>query len=269
MPTPFPTQISWKVVTLMLYNEIPAVRRSDLWEIRKSPAHYLYKVTHEEKETPALLFGTAAHKYILEEKAFWNNYVLAPEVDRRTKDGKATWAQFTKELEETGKKSISISDYATIQDMDAAILQNKTAAALLKTGVHEVPITWVDPATGETCKCRPDCLTEYGGKKYVVDYKTTTSCESGHFERSCRLYGYKLQAAMYLDGVFSQELENYRFAFVAQEKNPPYAVRVYFCDDGFIDEGRQIFRELIDIYHDCKEKNEWPGYESGVLWGDE
>ena len=31
------------------YDNIPAVRRSDLWELRKSPAHYLYKVTHPEE----------------------------------------------------------------------------------------------------------------------------------------------------------------------------------------------------------------------------
>ena len=253
----------------MDYDKIPAVRRSDLWELRKSPLHYLYTVTHEEEPTPALAFGIAAHKYILEEEDFWKDYVLAPEVDRRTKDGKAVWNQFVNELVETGKSSISASDYTVIQDMNAAILKNPTAAALLKTGKHEVPIEWTDAETGEPCKCRPDCLTEYQGRKYIVDYKTTTSCEEGAFERSCRAYGYKLQAAMYTEGVFQTELETYQFAFVAQEKKPPYAVRVYFCDRGFIEEGADMFRELIEIYHKCKESGEWPGYEDKELYGNE
>lgn len=253
----------------MDYDKIPAVRRSELWELRKSPLHYLYAVTHEEEPTPALAFGTAAHKYILEETDFWKDYVLAPEVDRRTKDGKAVWNQFVNELAETGKNSISASDYTVIQDMNAAILKNPTATALLKTGKHEVPIEWEDPTTGEPCKCRPDCLTEYQGKKYIVDYKTTTSCEDGAFERSCRAYGYKLQAAMYTEGVFQTELETYQFAFVAQEKKPPYAVRVYFCDRGFVEEGADMFRELIEIYHRCKESGEWPGYEDKELYGNE
>ena len=251
----------------MTYNEIPAVRRSDLWEIRKSPAHYLYAVTHEGKTTPALAFGTAAHKFILEPDLFWDEYALAPEVDRRTKEGKITWNQHLREIEEMGKSSISISDFAVIEDMDRAIQANPTAKVLLKTGRHEVPIQWTDPLTGELCKCRPDCLMEYSGVKYIVDYKTTTSCESGAFERSCRSYGYQLQAAMYSEGVFNETLETYRFAFVAQEKNPPYAVRVYFCDQGFIDEGLQLFRELIGIYHECKESGEWPGYEDRELYG--
>lgn len=248
----------------MDYDNIPAVRRSDLWEIRKSPAHYLYKVTHPEEPTAALIFGTAAHKAILESETFWDDYVAAPDVDRRTKAGREAWAQML----ETGKTPISSADLAMIKDMDAAIMQHPTAAALLKTGRHEVPIEWTDPETGEPCKCRPDCLTVYQGQKYIVDYKTTTSCEDGAFERSCKAYGYKLQAGMYTEGVFNETFEDYRFAFVAQEKKPPYAVRTYFCDPGFVEEGRSIFHSLISIYHECKRTSYWPGYEDGELYGE-
>ncbi len=247
------------------YSKIPAVRRSDLWEIRKSPAHYLYTVTHEEPPTAALTFGTAAHKFILEPEDFWNCYALAPEVDRRTKDGKATYNAFLRELEESGKEPLTVADYEVIVDMDNAIKANPTANRLLKSGEHEVPFTWVEATTHEECKCRVDVITD----EYIVDYKTTTSCESGSFERSCRTYGYKLQAAMYTDGAFNNTFEPRKFVFVAQEKKPPYAVRVYFCDQGFIDEGMDTFRELIGIYHKCKESGEWPGYEDKELYGDE
>lgn len=249
------------------YDTIPAVRRSDLWEIRKSPAHYLYKVTHQEEPTPALLFGIAAHKYILEPDDFWNQYVLAPQVDKRTKAGKEAWTEFLEELE--GRSALLGPDLELLTYMDHAIQAHPTAAALLKTGRHEVPITWMDTETGELCKCRPDVLTEYNGKKYIVDYKTTTSCEDGAFERSCRSYGYKLQAGMYAEGVFHSELEDYGFAFVAQEKKEPYAVRVYFCDPGFVEEGRDLFHELIGILHRCKTTNTWPGYDDRGLYADE
>lgn len=250
----------------MKYDQIPAVRRSELWELRKSPAHYLYAVTHPKESTPALAFGIAAHKYILEPELFWDDFVVAPEVDRRTREGKERWAQFLAESE--GKTAISKPDLEMIDEMDEAIEANDTARILLKYGKHEVPIQWRDPATDELCKCRPDCITTYNGERYIVDYKTTTSCENGAFERACRMYGYKLQAAMYTEGVFNQTLERYKFAFVAQEKNPPYAVRVYFCDEGFVDEGIEMFHELMEIYHRCKESDSWPGYESEVLYGD-
>ena len=64
-------------------------------------------------------------------------------------------------------------------------------------------------------------------------------------------------------------MEHDKFAFVAQEKDPPYLTRVYFCDQGFIDEGMNMFRELIDLVHKCKETDSWPGYEDKELYGDE
>ena len=247
----------------MNYDAIPAVRRSDLWEIRKSPAHYLYKVMNHEEPTPALLFGTAAHKYILEPDEFWDCYILAPQVDRRTKAGKEEWAAFLEESED--KEVITPDDFRVIEEMAAAFDNNLTAQALILGGRHEVPLTWTDTDTGEPCKCKPDVLTEYKGTKYIVDYKTTTSCEDGAFERACRKYGYKLQAGMYREGVFQNTFEMYKFAFVVQEKTPPYVVRVYFCDDEFCAEGYDIYRELIGKVHKCKEERYWPGYDDADL----
>ena len=248
------------------YKYIPAVRRSELWEIRKSPAHYQYMITHNQEETPALIFGRAAHKFVLEPETFADEYVIAPQVDRRTKAGKEEWAAFLAESE--GMTPISEQDMVVIREMNAAIESHPVAKALLKTGQHEVGFEWTDGITDEPCKCRPDTLTEWNGEKYIVDYKTTNSCEDGAFERACKYYGYKLQAAMYTEGVFCNTFETRKFAFVAQEKAPPYAVRVYFCDPGFVDDGMATFRELIGIYHKCRASGEWPGYRDGVLYGE-
>ena len=244
------------------YNDIPGVRRSALWEIRKSPAHYQYAVTHMDEPTPALLFGIAAHKYILEPDTFWQEYALTPEVDRRTKAGKEEWNAYIAGLGD--KTGLSYKDYITIEDMSNAIKANPTASELLQ-GKHEVPVTWTDPETGELCKCRLDCIHGHT----IVDYKTTTSCAGFDFERSCRIYGYKLQAAMYTEGMFQNSLEEYDFAFVAQEKKEPYAVRVYHCDPAWVQEGMEIYRELMAIYHDCRVTGNWYGYEDKELIADE
>lgn len=248
----------------MKYDNIPAVRRSDLWEIRKSPAHYLYKVTNPEEPTAALLFGTAAHKYILEPDTFWDEYIFVPKIDRRTKAGKEEYQK----IMESGKTPILAEDFEIITKMEAQIKAHPFASALLKTGEHEVPVEWTDEGTGEPCKCRPDVITTFDGEDWIVDYKTTTSCMDGAFEKSCRMYGYKLQAGMYSEGVFCTTFRDCKFAFVAQEKTPPYAVRVYVCDEGFRLEGQDLFHELIGIYHQCKESGEWPGYEDEVLYGE-
>lgn len=245
------------------YDLLPGIRRSDLWKIHRSPYHFRYEMDHTTKKTPALIFGAAAHKLILEADTFMDEYAVSPVVDRRTREGKAVWAEFVEKCKAEHLEVVSADDYLMIKDMNAAIDAHPIARRLL-SGRHEQIFTWTDTKTGERCKIRTDCLTEYRGRQIIVDYKTTDSCEDGAFERSCRKYGYKFQAGMYHEGVFQNTLEDRDFVFVVQEKNEPYAVRCYYCAPEFVKEGYDQFRELIGIYHDCKERDYWPGYEGMV-----
>ena len=240
------------------YREHEGISRSQLQVIAQSPYHFKYAIEHPEEDTPSLLFGRAAHKYILEKEDFFKEFAIAPIVDRRTTKGKETYMNFLEMSK--GKEVITQTDLDEIIEMDKAIDAVPIARQLL-TGIHEQSYFWKDIETGEPVKCRPDCLTEYEGKKYIVDYKTTASCADGAFEKSCKKYGYQLQAGMYREGMFQNELEEYGFAFVAQEKSAPYAVRVYFCSPEYINQGYDQYRELLGIYHWCKENNNWYGYE--------
>lgn len=245
-------------LTNQQYRERPAISRSNLFKIAKSPFHFIYDMEHKKTDTASLLFGRAAHKYILEKDHFNDEFAIAPDCDRRTKAGKEEYMAFC--LDNSGKDIISQSDMDTIMEM-AAVIDLHPIARQLLTGLTETSFFWTDETTGEQCKCRPDCLSEYEGEKFIVDYKTTDSCEDGKFERSCRKYGYKLQSGMYTEGVFQNLFDQYRFAFVAQEKTAPYAVRVYICTPEYVNQGYDQFRELIGIYHSCKETGNWYGYE--------
>lgn len=249
----------------MKYEDMPGIRRSDLWKINRTPLHFRYAMDHPEEPTPALIFGQAAHKIILEPDSFFEEFEVAPAVDKRTKEGKKIWLDFCDYCNDNGLDVISKEDYEKIYAMNKALFQHPVARELMIDGIHEKPFTWMDPITGELCKVKVDCLTEYQGKKYIVDYKTTDSCEDGKFERSAKKYGYKFQAGMYREGVFQITLDQYGFAFVAQEKTAPYAVRVYFCDEEFLNEGYDQFRTLLGIYHDCKTTGNWYGYGDSDL----
>ena len=241
------------------YREAPGISRSELFKIARSPLHFKYEMEHPQDSAP-LAFGRALHKYVLEKEDLSNDFVILPEINRRTKAGKEEYERYQMEAYAEEKELVSRSDMAVIIEMREALLRNPLAAALL-SGVHEKDFFWTDAATGEKCKCRPDCITEYEGRKYIVYYKSTDSCEDGHFERACRKYGYKFQAGMYTEGVFQNTFTEHGFIFVAQEKKPPYAARIYFCTPEFVAQGYDQFRELIGIYHSCKETGNWYGYE--------
>ena len=250
------------------YNALPGVRRSDLWRMKQSPLHFRYYVDNPEEPTPALIFGQAAHKYILEPDTFFDEFEVVPKVDRRTKAGKEVLQAF--EQLHSGKTFITAEEMQKITSMREALLRNPSAKEILTGDIRtEVPLTWVDPETGTPCKVKIDILGELNSIPAIIDYKTTTSCADGAFERSVRKYGYDFQAAMYTEAVRRTMLEEREFIFIAQEKDPPYASRVYWCSSYVVERGLETFRDLLKEYAECEKTNSWPGYEDGELFEEE
>jgi len=107
-------------ITDAAYNQMPQVRNSDLGKILKSWAHFKSESLNDDlDESKALLFGRAFHAFILEETVFWENFAILPEgLDRRTKEGKATYEA----LSTSGKTLISNNDWNTINSMKNALL---------------------------------------------------------------------------------------------------------------------------------------------------
>lgn len=239
------------------YRSHPAISRSELFKISESPEKFKYYREHPEEPTPALIFGQLLHKVVLLPDMIWEDFIVAPNVDRRTKDGKAEYAAF---LEEAKDKVVVTSDMMTQAWEMASALSGNAFAQKLLDGEKEKEFFWTDDMTSEDCKCRVDCLTEIGNNLIVVDLKTTDCAETEAFTRSAIKYGYDLQAAMYSDGVEKNTGRKPLFVFIAIEKKPPYAINIMQADELFIRRGYDRFRELIGIYHDCKQTGNFYGY---------
>jgi len=197
--------------------------------------------TEEVKETKALLFGSAAHKYILEPNEFYDEFAVTPAYRRQTKTGKKLYSEFLKSSKEKGV--ISFDEFVNITKMDAAIDNHEAAREALTGGVAEQSIFWIDEQTGLLCKCRPDLVLSSG---VLVDYKTTADASKSGFERSIEGFGYHQQAAHYLDGYSAATGEHVtEFCFVAQEKTFPFLIGVYYFDEEAIDIGRRKNREAM------------------------
>ena len=245
------------------YNNAEGIRRSDLWKIYDSPEKFKWFLEHPVEQTPAMAFGSACHKMMLEPDSFGEEYAVAPDVNRRTNAGKAEWDAFCAENE--GKTIISQEDASTIKEMEDAIAQTALPYYMLHgaNGMSEVPYFWTDPETNEKCKIKCDRVCEDdNGKLYVVDYKTAVSAQTEKFNRSIFGYGYALQAAMYTEGLRMARKLDYRpeFVFVVQEKKAPYSVNVIKVTPEVMEYGDKQFHSLMDKYHTCKELDEWPGY---------
>ena len=243
------------------YNQAEGVRRSDLWKMEDSPEKYKWFSEHPMEKTPAMEFGAACHKWVLECESFDDEYAVAPNVDRRTKEGKETWARFLEENQ--GKTIISKDDLNIMLAMAITVEHCPLAKKLIYgKGESEVPFFWTDPETGEKCKVKLDRLVKYNRRWYVVDYKTTISAETNRFNSDMWKLGYYMQAAMYTEGVMHAKKLRKRpgFLFVAQEKKAPYSVNVIEVSEEVMNAGVAKFHELLRKLHGCKAIDEWPGY---------
>ena len=244
------------------YRASPGISRSELWRLNPrtggTPEKFMYAKNNPEPPTPAMVFGTLAHLALLEPHAFMDRYVFAPAgIDRRTKAGKAAWAEW---LETVGDREVvQEADWDLACQMAEAVARVPFGRKLLD-GDHEKVFRWTDETTGEECKIRVDAIRMVGGVPVIVDYKTTTDASQDGFSRKCVNLGYDFQAGMYCEGYEKVTGCKPRFVFIVQETEAPFAVNVLEADEEFIQRGKDIFRELIGIYHECKLTDNWWGY---------
>jgi exodeoxyribonuclease VIII len=248
------------------YHAHPAVSKSHLDLVAKSPLHYWARYIDPKRElpdpTPAMRIGTALHTLVLEQDQFEERYITAPQVDRRTKAGKEAWAEF--EAEAGDRELIAADDRIQISRMAEAVWAHPAAAALLHwEGKAETTHMWTDPATGLDCKCRPDWLTNDG--RLIVDLKTTEDASPAGFRKSIGAFRYHVQSSWYLDGVQAATgCRPEQFLFLCVEKKPPYAVAVYAAAPVIVTIGAETAARDLDVLATCKQACAWPGYSDQV-----
>ena len=248
------------------YHRHSAVSKSHLDQIARSPLHYWARYVDpnrvDPEPTPAMRLGTAVHTLTLERNTWDDRYVVAPNVDRRTKEGKARWAEF--EAEAAGRELISADDRALVSRMAEAVWTHPAAAMLLDlSGQAETTHMWIDASTGLECKCRPDWLA--ADSSLVVDLKTTEDASPAGFRKSISSWRYHVQSAWYLHGL--EQATGRRpdqFIFVCVEKRPPHAVAVYAADSEMIGIGYDTAMRDLQRLAECKAAASWPGYSDQV-----
>lgn len=243
------------------YHASPAISKSGLDLIRKTPALYHWRQANPTEQTPAMRLGSLTHTAVLEPHYFDQETIARPEgIDRRTSAGKAAWAAF--EIEADGKEIVTVEEMSKLALIQQAVHNHPAAAkALAGRPTIEQSIFW--DADGIACRCRPDAVTEKG---VIVDLKTTSDASPEGFAKSIAQYRYHVQAAFYSDGYRAAFGEAPRgFVFIAVETEPPYLVAVYVASEAMTQRGRVDYQTDLDTFRRCQESGIWPGYSDAPL----
>lgn len=245
------------------YHAGPGISKSGLWTIeQKSPAHYKFPPDKDEESTQTRAtkdFGQAAHIGILEPNDFEKRVVRGPDDRRGNK-----WKDLA-EMCAIDKRTLLVAhDYDKVLAMRDAVHADAWINSIITGGKSMIEASgyWIDPQTGELCRCRPDLYRQ--DKRIIVDLKSTESAHPDAFAKSVINYGYHSQEGFYSDGWEANGMPVEGFVFLAWEKKSPYAFGVYELPPSIVDEGRAIMRKALGTYSECRKANRWPGYASGV-----
>jgi exodeoxyribonuclease VIII len=223
--------------------------------------------TLPKKESDAFAMGHAVHCLALEPESFSDRFFVLPKIDRRTKEGKAAYA----EIQEASKSKTLLDgdDYA---DAIACVqaLNNHAEFATIMAQPRRVEVPFEFDLFGHRFKAKPDCIID--SMKLIIDIKTTDDASPHRWQWSAVDYGYHRQSYIYQQAVQLETNEWYRFIFAVVEKPKPSTrgipptVALYELDPDTVRMGLEDSAGLVLQYESRLEANNWQQpYSSGIV----
>lgn len=208
--------------------------------------------------------GTAAHAFILEPGRFADEIAVAPEVDRRTKDGKAEWQAFVDASE--GKTVITQEQFALCVAMRQGVMRNQFVRELFDCP-RQVEIGWRWTLDGVRVKCRWDvlALASAAGDGLIIDIKTTSDPSPEAFGRQAHNLGYHLSAWLYQEGARDFGIRDPEFLVLAVGTEPPHEAHVYEFDRDALALGEAEIRRALRGLRECRETGDWTSPLNGKV----
>jgi hypothetical protein len=222
----------------------------------QTPAHlqaYFMGLSVKE-QTSAMRFGAVVHRALLEPDTYREGFHVKPAGMRFSTKTGIQWEELHQD-----KPIITQSESEQVDAMVSAVHCHPFAKRLL-AGCKPEQSIFVEDRQGTLRKSRLDALTK---GNVIPDLKTTESAAIESFERNVSRYRYHVQAAYYLDNCNLAGIEKVAFFFIVVEKTPPYLVRCLQMNSDVIDYGRSLYQHDIQIYRNCVESGQWPGWGDG------
>lgn len=247
------------------YDAIPALRSTYLKKFLHCPANAKVK----DEETDALIFGTAAHCFILEgQREFEKRYAVIPKFDGDKRSGiYRLLKNKTIDLAKSqGKIVLDYEDHKAIRQMKVNVLSHPTAKLLIGKNEPELVVVWKDSETNLLCKARLD-VSPYMDLRVIPDLKTTINTSERGFKHEIDKHHYDFSAGMYLEGasiVLGKKID--LFVIIAPEKKPPYRIHVHELSSNYIERGNVAFHEALRKEKACIKSGYYePWLDGGII----
>lgn len=232
----------------------PALSYSGAKVLLQSPAKYRHMMDTPPETKTDFDLGHAVHSIVL---GIGDPIREVPHELWNTKEAKTAVA----EVRDAGEIPLKPSQYRAAKAMSESLFKQPRVESLLRSGRAEVPVHW--QRDGVSLRAQIDWVNEV--RHVLVDVKTSTTADRDGFSRLAYNFGYHIQAAAYLDGAQGPgDPRDWRFVFAVVEKDPPYLSAVYEPDADFIAAGAAKWQQAQELYRECTDTGEWPGYDTDI-----
>ena len=225
-----------------------------------SPQHVSHWMNNTQ-ETPALRVGRAFHAKALAQVGYNHDFAIAPNIDRRTKAGKAAYASFI-QLLRPGQTMLTPVEADLVDDMAAAVRNNSLASDLL-ADCGEYEVTAFGEINGVKCRAKMDALDPQCS--LLIDLKTTkTLAGRDEMQHVVWKHGYGLQMCFYRELMRANGCNPGAVMIIAVEKQPPFAVACYELLHELLDMHVPMMNRLIAEWQDTIGSNNIRGWSEQV-----
>lgn len=236
------------------YHSGEGVSKSQLDLLHKSPALLKWneRAPVDEEAESAVDLGNAFEAALLEPERFAEEYIEAPQVDKRTSKGKARYQEFLEEAE--GKTVLTYEEARKIRLMVQSTWAHPMAERVLSANkIIQGSYYWIDPVTDLLCKCRPDLMC--ADIPLMVDIKLTA--DERTMRQSMANFRWHVQDQMYSTGLTQYyEGEEPNFVFLCAHSNRSagrYEVHMLEFDQESKHAGSIEFRSDLERYSEIKD----------------
>lgn len=238
------------------YHAHPALSASQIKVLLDSPARFKYEYIDGHREVKKSFdVGSAVHSRVLGT----GHAVRVLQFDSyRTSMAKAA----RDEARAAGEIPMLAHEMAPIDAMAEAVLAHPIARKLFEREGNAEASVFAEQL-GIPLRCRFDYLPDEGN--ITVDLKTTSDLASpAGFARAAARYRYHVQRGHYLDVLERATGRTAEMVFVVVETAAPHLVGVHQLARDFADMGEVEALAARDLYKQCVESGEWPGYPTTI-----
>jgi exodeoxyribonuclease VIII len=212
---------------------------SSIKEFAKSPKHYVYYIHNKSAPSKPMELGTLMHTLLMYPDKVSEQFLVTPDVDRRTKAGKEQWEEFIAQA--NGKTLISQDEMTEAIGISDIILSNwKARNTIMECNSFEQEFK-IDIA-GLPFRGFVDGIKD---KEYVLEIKTINDASPANVTREFYNRKYHIQAGLY------NLAHNLPVKYLIVETKAPYNYMLVDVADEYLKRGQEELYALADKFTTC------------------